>query len=372
MSSDENRGKVQRTDRWGIDTAGVEVHGVVHVVPRYLIPNLVFAFAAAFLAAWPTAAADLEPLWISDSRLGAALLRVDPATGARSLIDLYDYPRVIDVRGGVVSPAGEVYLEAINALSLSTVVRLDPKTGRVVGISGFVDPYSALPRGSGPGFEPGLTGMVGGPWGLLFVLRRAAGPMAVDIATGDRAVISQSVDPPVGSGVDLTDPLDLIVERGGSLLVADRFEGLVRVAPVGGSRRVASGFDDLVEGPHRIERLPDGRVLHAFGSGDGRLVSVLDRKLHGATEFSGGARGSGPDFVGIVDFMATADGSIYVLDLGLNAVVAVDVSSGDRRIVADDPVAADLGLLSLEARLLGRTAPNVAAPRRAASRRGVR
>ena len=323
---------------------------------------------AALLAAENGAASD-SALWVTDSRLGSALLRVDPVTGERALVDLYDYPVVIDVRAGVQAPGGDLYLEAINAQSLVTVVRFDPTTGSVTGISGLVDRDGETLRGAGPDFQPGLRAIVTGPWARLYALRRWAGPMAVDIATGDRTIVSQSADPPVGSGVAMTDPLDLVAEHLGSLLVADRFAGLVRVGTGDGTRSVAFVFDNLVEAQHRVERLPDGRVLHAFGSGDSRSLSVLDLAHQTATELSGPQRGSGPAFAAIVDFIAATDGLVYVLDLGLRAIVVVDPSSGDRRIVAEDPDGADLGLLSSSARLVGATVDVQPAPRRPSGRR---
>lgn len=322
------------------------------------------------LAPAPATASE-RPVWVTDSRLGASLLRVDVETGERSLVDLYDYPVVIDIRAGVEAPGGELYLEAVNALSLVTVVRFDPSTGDVTGISGLVHPDGTTVRGSGPDFQPGLRELVVGPWGRLIALRRSCGPMAVDIATGDRRVVSQSVDPPVGSGADMSDPLDLVLEHRGSLLVADRFAGLVRIDPRDGSRRTVFVFEGLVEGPHRVEKLADGRILHALGAGDGRQLTVLDSALEVATELSGPGRGAGPGFVAIADVMVARDGTIHVLDLGLRAILAVDPATGDRRVVADDPVGNDLALLSADARLASATVDVKPAPRRPAGRRLV-
>ncbi len=239
-----------------------------------------------------------------------------------------------------------------------------------------VDGTSPDPRGAGPDLEPGAVAIETGPWGILYVLRQGAGPMAVDVATGDRTVLSQSVEPPVGSGVELLDPVDLVVEPGGSLLVADRFGGLIRVKPADGSRRTAHTFVDLVEGEHRIGRLPDGRVVHAFGAGDGLAISAFDRSLRVASELSGANRGAGPELLGIADLTVAPDGTIYVLDLVRGAVVAVDPASGDRRVVADDQnVSGDevrLGLLSRGARLVGMAVPSVSPAPRTPSRRVAR
>ncbi len=328
---------------------------------------------AAFAAAVAAAATPPSDLWITDSaRLGASVLRIDVASGARSLVDLDDYPNVLGVRAGVRSADGPLYLEAVNAAQLSTVIRFDPASGRVAGISGFVDGASASPRGSGPDLQPGLSALVIGPWGYLYALRRGGGPMAVDIATGDRSIVSQSADPPVGEGVELSDPLDLVVERSGSILVADRFAGLVRIDPANGRRETAFVFPDLIEGPHRIERLPDGRLLHAFGAGDGRLISAFDRSLRVESELSGPNRGSGPELLAIGDLVVASDGSIFVHDLARRAVIAVAPATGDRRVIAEDPEGADLGLLSAGARFVGFAVPEgLPSPRQPARRLGA-
>jgi len=343
----------------------------------YLLPGhnwraMVLGFAA-FAAAAASAATPLSDLWITDSaRLGASVLRIDVASGVRTLIDLDDYPNVLGVRAGVRSAEGPLYLEAVNAAQLSTVIRFDPASGQVAGISGFVDGASASPRGSGPDFQPGLSALVIGPWGYLYGLRRDAGPMAVDIATGDRRVISQSKDPPVGEGADLSEPLDLVVERSGSILVADRFAGLVRIDPASGNRETGFVFPDLIEGPHRIERLPDGRVLHAFGAGDGRLISVFDRSLRVESELSGPSRGAGPELLAIGDLVVAPDGSIFVHDFTQRAVIAVAPATGDRRVIAEDPEGADLGLLSAGARFVGfAVSEGLPSPRQPARRVGA-
>lgn len=315
--------------------------------------------------------ASSEPLYIADRMLGTSLLRVDPATGGRTVVDLDDYPVVMAIRSGVTGPGGEVFLEAINAAQASTIVRYDPESGEVQGVSGYVDRESTAPRGSGPDLEPGLHGMSLGPWGVLYALRRESGPMTIDVVTGDRMIVSQSSAPAVGEGVELGDPLDMVVEGAGSLLVADRFGGIIRVATDDGTRKTALVFPDLLEAAHRIERLADGRLVHAFGAGDGRSITVFDRSLREGKELSGPNRGDGPPFEAIVDLVVAPDGLVYVLDLGLAAVVSVDPVTGDRRVVSDDPERADLGLVSPEARLVSfPVGLGVPAARRAGTRLG--
>jgi len=85
-------------------------------------------------------AATSTPLWIVDSRLGSTLLRVDPATGTRSFVDVSAYPLVLALgTAGMQSPTDEqLYLEAVNAAQGAVLIRYDPGSGEVVGISGYV------------------------------------------------------------------------------------------------------------------------------------------------------------------------------------------------------------------------------------------
>jgi len=283
------------------------------------------------------AGADPERLFVTTWRSGADVRVVDPVTGDRAALDLDDYPIVLTARYGVVSPAGELYLDSSNAAQLRVIIRWDPVSRTWTGITGHVDRLSDTPRGAGPDFQPGIVGMLTGPWGVLYVLREYGGPMQVDLVTGDRTVVSQSVDPPVGTGVTLTQPVDMVVEAGGTLLVAQRFGGLVRIWPSDGRRELLHAFPDLVEAWHRLDRLSDGRIIHAVGRGDGREVSAFDPGLTARAELSGPSRGSGPAFAGIADLAVGPDGRIWVLDSALRAILAVDPSTGDRRIVSGGP-----------------------------------
>jgi len=328
------------------------------LTPRIQIKTLFFLYLAFLFTAPQATGQDLPPLWITDSRLGSSLLRIDAKTGGRSVVDLSRYPAVLEIDVGVVSPSGALYLEAVNAAQLSTIIRYDPVTGNVTGISGWVDNDGASERGAGPDLEPGLTAMVIGRWGFLYALRRSAGVMSVDVGTGDRTVISQSTEPAVGGGVEVTDPLDLVFDSRDGILVADRFGGVIRVDRDTGFRATGLVFEDLLEAPHRIERIPDGRLLHTFGFGDGRKITVLDRKLRTARELSGPNRGSGVGFVGIADLVVAPDGLIYVLDIGQRSVLSVDPATGNRRVVAEDSEGADLGQLSRGARFIGYALPS--------------
>ncbi|MCU0305864.1 MAG: hypothetical protein MUC56_17565 [Thermoanaerobaculales bacterium] len=284
-----------------------------------------------------TQASSLETLYVMAQSGASGVMAVDATSGDRLPIDLEDYPVVMTVHAGALAPDGRLYLAAVNAALGPTIIRYDPTTGRSTGISGYVDRDSNDPRGDGPELRPGVRSLVLGPWAGLFALRSHHGPVAVDIASGDRRILSQSVEPRVGEGVAFTEPTDLVVESGESLLVADRLEGLIRVHLADGRREIAHRFPDIVEAHHRIDLLPDGRIVHAVGRGDSDALSVFDADLTVRTELSGRNRGAGPAFIAIFDLAVAPDGVVYVLDLGWPAIFAVDPATGDRRVISGGP-----------------------------------
>lgn len=302
-------------------------HGIISLLPLGLV-----AFAAGLAHA-----GTVDTLYVMAQAGGSGIMAVDTSTGDRTAIDLEDYPVVMTVHAGAVAPDGQLYLAAVNAALSPTIIRYDPATGRSIGISGYVDRDSNDPRGAGPELRPGVRSLALGSWGKLLALRSYHGPVLVDIASGDRTVLSQSAEPPVGEGVAFTEPTDLVVESGESLLVADRFEGLIRVNVGDGRREVSHRFPDLVEARHRIDRLQDGQIVHVTGRGDGDSVSVFDAGLTGRTELSGRGRVDGLDFLNIFDIAVGPDGVVYVLDLGWPAIFAVDPATGDRRVISGGP-----------------------------------
>lgn len=179
----------------------------------------------------------------------SARWRVDTATGDGALFERFCDPEIQVVERATVTPAGGALFTAWNAAQSTGSFALDPRTGSRAGVSGTVEAGSDAIRGDGPGFEPGLTALAAAPTAHLRALRLARGPMCVSIATGGRAVVSQSVPPPVGDSVPRSRPVDLAIESTGSLLVVDQDEGLVRVARADGDRRKTSPSTSFVGPP---------------------------------------------------------------------------------------------------------------------------
>jgi hypothetical protein len=228
---------------------------------RRLLPILIVAVAC--LRSVP-AAAGLPPHVYLLARGQSGLWQIDTATGDRGLLELYSYPAVLAVRQAGVTTDGEVLFTAINALQQTGIHAYNPGTGSRAGVSGPVLDGGDASRGNGPSLEPGTSGLVVSPSGLLFALREFSGLMSVSTATGDRIVVSQSVAPQVGAGFMLTRPIDLACETSGSLLIMDEFEGLVRVRLTDGARTMEYPSTLFIEPPTHFDVLPDGRVVHCL------------------------------------------------------------------------------------------------------------
>lgn len=262
----------------------------------------------------------------------SGLWQVDTATGDRRLLELYGYPLVLALGPATVTAGGEVLFTAVDAAQYTAIHALDPDTGSRAGVSGPVLDGGDTTRGAGPSFEPGVAGLVAGPSGTLFALREFAGPMSVSPATGDRAVVSQAVEPRVGLGFPLARPIDLAVETTGSLLVMDEFEGLVRVRLTDGVRTMEFPSTLFIEPPLRFDRLPDGRFVHCVPGTD--AVFVFDPRTRVDRPLSGRGSGVGPALTSVADLVVAPDGTLFVVDVGEPAVVAIDPVTGDRRLVS--------------------------------------
>ena len=119
----------------------------------------------------------------------------------------------------------------------------------------------------------------------------------VDPTTGNRTIISRGIDPNdvydmVGSGPAFAAPSGIAVEDAANLVVVDfDLKAVVRVNRYSGDRTIISGID------------PNG---------------VYDMV------------GMGEDFVAPFGIAVEADGSLVVVDFGLDAVVRVDLTTDGR------------------------------------------
>jgi streptogramin lyase len=190
-------------------------------------PELVEPFAIALEADGQILVAD------RDTVPGGAVIRVDPATGARSMVS-----------GGFVAPAG-LALEADGDILVvdtyagsvpgGAVFRVDPVTGARTLVSS-----NSSPAG-GPSFLEPLA-IAREADGSILVANYASGNgqlLRVDPVTGARNLVSSNTNPP--GGPSLIDPWGLTVEPDGKILVADSgAAALIRIDPVTGARTLVS------------------------------------------------------------------------------------------------------------------------------------
>ncbi len=291
------------------------------------------AFLLLTLAGTPFAVAgDVPSFAYVLARGQSALWQVDLSAGDRRLLELSDHPEVMALGQASVTAPGEVIFTTTNAAQRHAIFAFNPASGSVSGVSGPIDVFGEIVRGAGPPLEPATSGLVLSPSGSLYALRSFLGPMGVSVATGDRSVISQSVEPMVGFGHALGRPIDLAIESAGSLLIMDEYEGLVRVRLVDGARTMAFPSTLFIEPPVRFDLPLDGRIVHCIPGTD--AVFVFDPRTGVDAPMSGRGYGSGHALGALADLAVHPGGGILAIDVGGPALISVDPATGDRTVIS--------------------------------------
>ena len=308
------------------------------------------------------------------------VVRVDPVTGDRRpalpRLHVGGGPGLSAQRDLVAEPEGTV----IVADTLHGLLRVDPATGIRTILSGCSAPVlpGQCENPIGNGVLPrGRLAIGGDASGALFVAEQNVGRnvgmvFRVDVVTGDRTVVSGcseqalpgSCDTPVGTGPQLLSIRALAVEPGGTVIVAALFPGaLIRVDPVTGDRSIVSGCSDQNStGPSGCSNPVGLGRLFGQSTGPGPIVVEEDGGLlvgdtvegvvfhvnpetgdrtivSGCTETQSDTFpdcvdelvGSGPEFLSI-EGLSTDGESIFVV--GGGSVIRIDRATGDRTIVS--------------------------------------
>jgi hypothetical protein len=240
------------------------------------------------------------------------LLRVDRATGARTVVSGCEDAACTSTRGGgppFLSPRfvarwpdGGWVVADRSVPGVYALVIVDPVTGNRGVLSGCVDAACTAVIGGGPPIGR-LFGLAVEPGGTVAVADGQA-VVRVNLATGDRAIVSGCTDAAcsgvIGDGPTFGEPVDLVVEPDGALLVSYRREGAAfgairRVDPVTGARTLVSGCQDTA-------------------------CNMV--------------RGAGPVFVDLFGLATGPAGVLYASDSILDAVLRIDLASGDRTLVS--------------------------------------
>jgi streptogramin lyase len=299
---------------------------------------------------------------ITDTTL-RALLRVEPGSGARTLIaagaTVGSGPRVHFLYGMAPLTADEVVVADTQG-----VLRVQLTTGNRTMVSGC--PAEAEQGGctgtSTDGdvpqpFSPQAV-VVTGDGALVVAEQSLPGIVRVDSANGNRTLMSgcrqrdtrdRACLDPVGSGPDWLSPDALTVAPDGTLFVLDaQMPAVVRVDPLNGDRTVVSGCSAFYERtciaslgsgvvftfPRALAMAADGALLVLDGEGEWstRVVRV-DPQSGERTLVTGPDRGTGPALHATALAIESAQ-AFVVADSFLGAILRIDVASGDRTILS--------------------------------------
>jgi hypothetical protein len=182
------------------------------------------------------------------------------------------------------------------------VVRVDPASGDRTVVSGCADPDCVQVVGAGPPIGR-LFGIALDTENEILVVDGQA-LYRIDAVSGDRVLLSGCADggcgSSVGAGPAFGEPTDVAVAASGAIFVSYQIEGAV--------------FGALRE----IDTASDARAL-VSGCEDVACNTV---------------RGAGPRFANPFGIGFDLDGSLLVADLELDAVLRVDLASGDRMLVS--------------------------------------
>jgi sugar lactone lactonase YvrE len=290
-------------------------------------------------------------LVVVDTKAGAfpeaAVLRVDPVSGARAMVSdatTGSGPALfIPTAIAVEAPGTLVVVDA----GLEAVVRIDPMSGaRTLAFDGRL--------GGGPVVNAPTAMAVEAPGTLVVADVGYQAVLRVDPVSGNRGIIS---GPTLGSGPPFHGPVAIAVEAAGTLAVVDGADkAILRVDPVSGNRTLIA---DARTGSGPAFVRPVAMAVEATGTlvvVDAGLSSIIvgailrvDPRSGDRSALSGGIVGSGPAFRRPVAIAVEAAGTLVVLDTpplaggGLpgTRVLRVDPVSGTRTMVADAPAEDD-------------------------------
>jgi hypothetical protein len=291
---------------------------------------------------------------------GDELMEVDSADGGRSVA-------ASDLRGtgpDLAAPEGIALERDGNVLIANpvnrNVVQVEPGSGDRELVSGCSDAACSGTRGTGPPFFGPRFLALAGDGSLLVADRSAPGLYAivrVDLSTGDRMVLSGCANSActqvVGSGPAITRLFGIALEPSGQILVVDG-QALYRVDSATGERTLLSGCVDAgctsVVGSGPASGQPSRLILGA--GGDLYVTYRVDGSSFGAirrvdpstgdrTQISGcendactSQSGTGPAFIDPFGLGFGSGGSLLVADGGLEAIVRVDLQTGDRSVIS--------------------------------------
>lgn len=272
-----------------------------------------------------------------------AVLRVDPATGARQVVSdfrtgtgpaLRQPSDIAILADGVIVVRDGFYTDGV-------LITLDPVTGDRTLLSGAA-------RGKGPLFaQP--RGIAADGNSLLVADASQQAVFRVDGTTGDRTIVSgctqisgllpDCVGIVTGTGPALSGPVAVAVEDGGAILVGQVGQ-LVRVDPQSGDRTLVS---DMTRGSGPPIDGADGLAVEASGSvlwteRDGSAVLRIDPARGDRVIVSDAITGSGPAFKTPHGLAVEAAGTAVLCDSEQGSLLRIAPASGLRTLLSGGPI----------------------------------
>jgi hypothetical protein len=260
-----------------------------------------------------------------------AVFTVDPVTGARTILsdfgDATQGPLGVTPIAITLDASGQILVADLDDGSgnLGALFRVDPATGARTLVSNFGDVTQ------GPlGFDPLSVGVDAS--GRILVADQHAGTSSlgalftVDPSTGARIVLSDFGD--VTQGPLGFDPTSLTFDASGTIWLMDNQAAsglagaLFKVDPATGARQILSDFSDPIKGPTGVN--PSGLVI--FGAGgpppdtaapdttitqavDGKNKAIADGAKTGSTAIK--FRFTGTDDAAVAGFQCSLDGGAF-------------------------------------------------------------
>lgn len=158
----------------------------------------------------------------------------------------------------------------------------------------------------------------------------------IDLATGDRKLLPGNG---IGNGPSFGNPRGMVA-MGENLIVSDaQLNQLFKVDKITGDREVmVDGSDTLMNKPQVLALDEEGNRLLVIDNLDiaPRLLAI-DLTDHAHTVISGDGFGTGVALIEPQDTaLDSANNRLLVTDKSLQALVAIDLASGDRTLVSSD------------------------------------
>ena len=307
-------GRVMEVD---LDTgAGTELSGAAHDGPALLDPSTI---------AW---AAEERVAYVFDDERDA-LIRVKGSDGARSIVSSpVTGLGVVPTRatGMAYDPvSGDVVLAEP---TIDAVVRIDPSSGDRTQMYEYT-------RGAGTPLR-GPEDIVIDPTGTLaYVVDSTADRLyRVSLATGDRALVARLGSGPVGLDIDFTNSLAYVIDKSDDTLT--RVDLRTGATATVSDEHIGSGDEWSL--PHSVSLDLARGLAYVSDSSSQEAGGLWSVDLA-----TGDRRKVSDDFVGTGLGFRNAEGMVYdpvtdvayVADQGNEAVLVVDIRTGNRSVLTD-------------------------------------